>query len=85
MARGKDEKNVNAATPVVANIIDGVLTILCHELNRTLKPGGRMILSGVLTDRESEFYANFTKQTGLKLLEKRVDGEWSAALLEKAR
>lgn len=70
---------------VVANIIDGVLTILRHELNRTLKPGGRMILSGVLTDRESEFYANFTRDTGLKLLSKRVDGEWSAALLEKPR
>ncbi len=70
---------------VVANIIDGVLTIIQHELNRTLKPGGRMILSGVLTDRESEFYANFTAATGLKLLEKRTDGEWSAALLEKAQ
>ncbi|MES2963548.1 MAG: 50S ribosomal protein L11 methyltransferase [Bdellovibrionota bacterium] len=68
---------------VIANIIDGVLTVLRHELNRTLKPGGRMILSGVLTDRESEFYAGFTKDTGLKLLAKRVDGEWSAALLEK--
>ena len=70
---------------VVANIIDGVLTMLCHELNRTLKPGGRMILSGVLTDRESEFYQNFTSQTGLRLLSKRTDGEWSAAILEKPR
>ena len=70
---------------VVANIIDGVLTLLRHELNRVLKPGGRMILSGVLTERETEFYENFTRETGLKLLEKRTDGEWSAALLEKAR
>ncbi|RYZ63601.1 MAG: hypothetical protein EOP09_17395 [Proteobacteria bacterium] len=69
---------------VVANIIDGVLTLLRHELNRTLKPGGHMILSGVLTDRESEFYENFTKETGLTLLEKRTDGEWSAALLKKS-
>ncbi len=68
---------------VIANIIDGVLTLLCHDLNRCLKPGGRMILSGVLTDRESEFYENFTRETGLKLVEKRVLGEWSAALLEK--
>ncbi len=68
---------------VVANIIDGVLTLLCHDLNRALKPGGRMILSGVLTDRESEFYENFTRETGLTLIEKRVDGEWSAAILAK--
>jgi len=82
------DKNVEDITEqfdiVVANIIDGVLTLLRHELNRVLKPGGRMILSGVLTDREKEFYENFTKETGLKLLEKRVDGEWSGAILEKA-
>lgn len=68
---------------VIANIIDGVLTMLQHDLNKALKPGGRMILSGVLTDREKEFYENFTRETGLKLLEKRVDGEWSAAILAK--
>ncbi|HVK59984.1 MAG TPA: 50S ribosomal protein L11 methyltransferase [Bdellovibrionales bacterium] len=66
---------------VIANIIDGVLTMLQHDLKKALKPGGRMILSGVLTDRETEFYANFTRETGLKLLEKRIDGEWSAAIL----
>lgn len=70
---------------VVANIIDGVLTLLRQELNRVLKPGGRMILSGVLTDREKEFYENFTKETGLTLLEKRTDGEWSGALLQKSQ
>ncbi len=69
---------------VVANIIDGVLTLLCHDLNKVLKPGGRLILSGVLTERESEFYANFLRQTGLIMIEKRSDGEWSAAILQKA-
>jgi ribosomal protein L11 methyltransferase len=70
---------------VIANIIDGVLTMLQHDLNKALKPGGRMILSGVLTDRETEFYSNFTRETGLKLIEKRIDGEWSAAILEKSK
>lgn len=69
---------------VVANIIDGVLTLLSQDLNRVLKPGGRMILSGVLMDRESEFYENFTLKTGLKLIKKISEGEWSAALLEKS-
>lgn len=68
---------------VVANIIDGVLMVLKDELNRVLVPGGRMILSGVLMDREAEFYEAFTRETGLKLLEKISEGEWSAALLEK--
>ena len=68
---------------VVANIIDGVLTILRHDLNRALKPGGRMILSGVLIDRETEFYSAFTADTGLRLIHKVSEGDWSAALLEK--
>lgn len=67
---------------VVANIIDGVLTILRHDLKRCLKPGGRMILSGVLTDREAEFYDGFTRDTGLRVVKKVTEGEWSAALLE---
>lgn len=68
---------------VVANIIDGVLLTLCHDLVRALKPGGRMVLSGVLMDREADFYQQFTADTGLKLLKKVSEGEWSAALLEK--
>ena len=68
---------------VVANIIDGVLMDLRDDLNRVLKPGKRMILSGVLMDRESEFYDTFTRQTGLRLIKKISEGEWSAAILEK--
>ena len=68
---------------VVANIIDGVLTVLRHDLARVLKPGGRMVISGVLMDREAEFYKAFTADTGLKLIKKTSEGEWSAALLEK--
>lgn len=68
---------------VVANIIDGVLTVLRHDLARCLKPGGRMILSGILIDREDEFYKGFTGDTGLEILKTTREGEWSAALLEK--
>lgn len=68
---------------VVANIIDGVLTMLAHDLVRVLKPGGRMILSGVLKEREADFYANFASLTGLKMVKSANDNEWSAAILEK--
>lgn len=79
-----DIKEVSAAYDiVVANIIDGVLTILRHDLVRALKPGGRMILSGILTDREAAFYQSFTADTGLKILKTTREGEWAAALLEK--
>lgn len=68
---------------VVANIIDGILTLLRDDLNRVLKPGGRMVLSGVLIEREAGFYEEFTRSTGLHLLKKITEGEWSAALLAK--
>jgi ribosomal protein L11 methyltransferase len=77
----QDEKGVFDV--VVANIIDGVLMVLRHELVRTLKPGGRMVLSGILMDREVAFYEEFTKDTGMKLIKKTSEGEWSAAILEK--
>lgn len=70
---------------VVANIIDGVLLLLKDELVRVLRPGGRMILSGILMDRETEFYDTFTRETGLELVKKISEGEWSAACLERPR
>ncbi len=68
---------------VLANIIDGVLTMLAFDLVRVLKPGGRMILSGILKERETEFCANFIRLTNLKLINSSTDNEWSAAILEK--
>ena len=68
---------------VIANIIDGVLTTLRHDLTRVLKPKGKMVLSGVLMDRESEFYETFVKDTGLRVIKKISEGEWSGALLER--
>ena len=68
---------------VIANIIDGVLMVLRDHLTAALKPGGRMILSGVLVEREDTFYREFTAATGMKMITKRTDGEWSGAILEK--
>jgi ribosomal protein L11 methyltransferase len=68
---------------VIANIIDGVLTTLRHDLTRVLKPKGKLVLSGVLMDREAEFYETFVKDTGLRVIKKISEGEWSGALLER--
>jgi ribosomal protein L11 methyltransferase len=76
--------NTEVFDVVVANIIDGVLLVLRHDLARALAPGGRMVLSGVLLDREAEFYRSFTADTGLTLVKRVQEGEWSAALLVKA-
>jgi ribosomal protein L11 methyltransferase len=65
---------------VLANIIDGVLTSLKSELCNKIKPGGRIIISGVLKDRWPIFKEEFMKGTHLKLEEHLFKGEWVGAV-----
>ncbi len=64
----------------IANIIDGVLLVLAADLATTLKPGGTMILSGILTDREDEFHRDFAMKSGLVEQKRIRAGEWCASL-----
>lgn len=66
---------------VVANIIDGVLLTLKDQLLRVLKPGGTLILSGILTDREGPFLDEFLAGTNLRNRRRRTMGEWSSFLV----
>lgn len=61
---------------VVANIIDGVLIRLKDELLRVLKPGGQMFLTGILTERDDEFFAEFIEKSGLKVVRRLEKDEW---------
>lgn len=68
---------------VIANIIDGVLLTLAHDLARALKPGGTLVLSGILTDREESFHKEFARVSGCKELSRVREGEWCASLWKK--
>lgn len=61
---------------VVANIIDGVLIRLKDHLLRILKPGGQMFLTGILTERDDEFFASFIENSPLKVLRRIEKDEW---------
>jgi ribosomal protein L11 methyltransferase len=67
---------------VIANIIDGVLLTLKSDLLRVCAPGGKIILSGILKEREENFIKQFLKDTNLKVHQRAQDGEWIAFLLE---
>lgn len=69
----------------IANIIDGVLLVLAKDLAATVKAGGTLILSGILTDRENEFHREFAKLTGLAEQRRVREGEWCASTWQKAR
>ena len=68
----------------IANIIDGVLLVLGKDLAATVKPGGTMILSGILTDREDQFHRDFASLTGLEEQRRVREGEWCASIWRKA-
>ena len=61
---------------VVANIIDGVLIQLKNDLLRILKPGGQIFLTGVLLEREEDFFAEFIDQTNLQMIRRIEKDEW---------
>jgi len=61
---------------VVANIIDGILIQLRDDLLQVLKPGGQIFLTGILLEREEEFFAEFIEKSNLKLVRRIEKDEW---------
>lgn len=66
---------------VVANIIESVLLKLKEHLLGRLKPGGRLILSGILLENERSFLRSFLAGTRLKVIERLQDEEWLGLVL----
>ena len=69
---------------VMANILAGPLIRLAPGLARNLAPGGRAILSGLMTDQVPEVLAAHRRQ-GLVLESERHRDDWSVLLLRKPR
>jgi len=68
---------------VVANIIDGVLMDMKEDLWRTVKPGGLIILSGILADGAKAFRKSFLAGVSWRVLGEISDGEWTSLLISK--
>lgn len=67
---------------VVANIIDGVLVKIQEYLHRAVAPGGLLLLTGILAERENIFRHEFSF-SDYKIIERRQMGEWVGYLLER--
>jgi ribosomal protein L11 methyltransferase len=65
---------------IVANILAGPLTRLAPAIQKSLAPGGTLVLSGLLRDQEL-LVTSFYKR--LRLASRRRMGPWSALVLEK--
>ena len=69
-------------TLIVANIIAPVLLQLAPEFSRLLKPGGRLILSGILVDQLPGLKKNYT-DLGFLVKSTESMGEWAAFVCKK--
>lgn len=84
-SEGYAAPRLHAAAPfalIAANILAAPLIALAPDLARHLAPGGRAILSGLLTTQAAEVLAAHEAE-GLVLLEARSYGEWDTLLLQK--
>lgn len=61
---------------VVANIIDGVLLQIKNDLLRVTRPSGALLLTGILKERDDEFFAEFLENTSLKVIRRLEKDEW---------
>lgn len=67
---------------VLANILHNVLAEIMPDLKRILKPGAKVILSGILNGKEPVVLEAIEK-TGLKLIERVNKKEWVALIAQK--
>ncbi len=62
---------------IVANIIARVLAALAVDMAAVLAPGGLLIASGIIAEREHEVAAAFAA-AGLAPIERRQESDWVA-------
>lgn len=67
---------------VLANILAETLVEILPDLAARTGPGGRLVLGGILLEKGDAVRA--AVPAGLRLLEKRTDGEWWTLTLEKS-
>jgi ribosomal protein L11 methyltransferase len=68
---------------VLANILANTLVDLAPALAAKLAPRGELYLAGILAPQVDEVLAAYVAQ-GLKLRERRLDGEWALLAVERA-
>jgi len=69
---------------LIANILSGPLKELAPEFDRLVKPGGELVLSGLLTTQADELIEHY-KQFGFKLDQLQTQDEWARLSGRKVR
>jgi len=67
---------------VVANILAEILIDLKKEIVSRCAPGGFLVLSGILTEKDGWVEEEF-REEGMQPVRRKTDGQWSALLLRR--
>ena len=67
---------------VAANLIASVLVALAADLAAELRPGGRLLASGIFVDREAAVRVAL-EDAGLRVLRREAEGDWVALDAER--
>jgi ribosomal protein L11 methyltransferase len=67
---------------VLANLIASLLVALAADLRDELLPGGVILASGIVVDRESDVRAAF-EAVGLAIAHRSAEGDWVALMAER--
>lgn len=70
---------------VIANITADILTILQNDLTPRIKPGGHLVLAGILTGDQATTISKLYQENGLTLTSENREDEWSGLLFSKNR
>jgi ribosomal protein L11 methyltransferase len=84
-AKGLDHPRLRDLQPydlVVANILAGPLIGLAPRLSRAVRPGGFLVLSGLLGEQAREVFGTYA-MAGFRLKEKRVPHNWATLVLNR--
>lgn len=71
-----------SADIIIANIIAAVLVNISEDLFAKLKPGGKLISSGIIVERANEVRDKY-ESIGLRTIEEKRDGDWVALISER--
>ena len=67
---------------MVANIVADVIIRLLPDVGAYMTPGGRMIVSGIISPRAEEVYAAIAAN-GFTVVEERRENDWLAILIRR--
>jgi ribosomal protein L11 methyltransferase len=67
---------------VVANILSGPLIEMARPITAHVRPGGSLILSGILAENQADAVARAYERIGLGTPERFVEGEWACLAWE---